>query len=99
MGWDVSIRALLSLVLVLGLIAGAGYLARRFGVAGGLTLRRNARRRLSLVEQLQIDNRRRLVLVKKDDTEFLLLVGGGADLHIDKSPAPEPFTLPEGPTS
>jgi flagellar protein FliO/FliZ len=99
MGWDVSIRALLSLVLVLGLIAGAGYLARRFGVAGGLNLRRNARRRLSLVEQMQIDNRRRLVLVKKDDTEFLLLVGGGADLQLDKSPAPEPFTLPEGPSS
>ena len=98
MGWDVSLRALLSLVLVLGLIAGAGFLARRFGVAGGLTLKRGGRRRLGLVESLQIDNRRRLVLVRKDDAEYLLLVGGGADLHIDKSPAPEAFTLPEGPS-
>ncbi len=99
MGWDVSLRALLSLVLVLGLIAGAGYLARRFGVAGGLTLKRASRRRLGLVETLQIDNRRRVVLVRKDDTEYLLLVGGSSDLHIDKTPAPEAFTLPEGPTS
>ena len=96
MGWDVTIRALLSLVLVLGLIAGAGYLVRRFGVQGGLVLKRGTRRRLGVVEQLTVDNRRRLVLVRKDDTEHLLLVGGGADLLIESRPAPAPFSLPEG---
>ena len=99
MGWDMSLRALLSLVLVLGLIAGAGYLARRFGVAGGLTLKRGGRRRLGVVESLQIDNRRRVVLVRKDDTELLLLVGGSTDVHLQTTPAPEPFTLPEEPSS
>ena len=98
MGWDLTIRALLSLVLVLGLIAGTGLLARRFGVGGGFALRKSSRRRLGLVEQISVDNRRRLVLVRKDDTEFLLLVGGGTDLHLDSRPAPEPFTLPEGPS-
>jgi flagellar protein FliO/FliZ len=88
---------LLSLVLVLGLIAGAGLLARRFGMGGGFVLRKGARRRLAVVEQITIDNRRRLVLVRKDDTEMLLLIGGGTDLHIDSRAAPEPFTLPEGP--
>ena len=96
MGWDMSVRALASLVLVLGLIAGAGFLARRFGVAGGLALKRGGRRRLGVVETLQIDNRRRVVLVRKDDSEFLLLVGGGTDVHIQTAPAPEQFTLPEG---
>jgi len=95
MGWDMSIRALLSLVLVLGLIAGAGYVVRRYGGQGGLMLKRGARRRLSVVEQLTIDNRRRLLLVRKDDTEHLLLVGGGADLVIESRPA-ETFKLPEG---
>lgn len=99
MGWDMSLRALLSLVLVLGLIAGAGFLARRFGVAGGLALKRGGRRRLGVVESLQIDNRRRVVLVRKDDTEFLLLIGGSSDVHLHTTPAPEPFTLPEGPSS
>jgi len=97
MGWDMILRAVLSLMLVLGLIAGAGLLARRLGVAGGLTLKRGGRRRLGVVETLQIDNRRRLVLVRKDDSEYLLLIGGGADLHLDKNSAPEAFTLPEGP--
>ncbi len=99
MGWDVTIRGLLSLVLVLGLIAGAGVLARRFGMGGGFVLRKGARRRLGLVEQITVDNRRRLVLVRKDDSEFLLLVGGGADLHISTTSAPEQFTLPEEPLS
>lgn len=99
MGWDLTIRALLSLVLVLGLIAGTGLLARRFGVGGaGFALRKGSRRRLGLVEQIAVDNRRRLVLVRKDDTEYLLLVGGGNDLHLETRSAPEPFTLPEGPS-
>jgi flagellar protein FliO/FliZ len=98
MGWDLTIRAILSLVLVLGLIAGTGLLARRFGVGAGFTLRKGARRRLGLVEQIAVDNRRRLVLVRKDDTEILLLVGGSSDLHLQTMTAPEPFTLPEGPT-
>jgi flagellar biogenesis protein FliO len=99
LGSDAVIRALLSLVLVLGLIAGAGYLVRRFGVQGGLVMKRGARRRLGIVEQLTLDNRRRLVLVKKDDMEHLLLVGGGADLLIESKTAPEPFSLPQGEAS
>lgn len=95
MGWDMSIRALLSLVLVLGLIAGAGYVVRRFGMQGGMILKKGARRRLGVVEQLTIDNRRRLLLIRKDDTEMLLLVGGVTDLHLDSRPA-ETFKLPEG---
>ena len=95
MGLDVTIRALLSLVLVLGLIAGAGYVVRRFGLQGGMVMRRGARRRLAVVEQVTVDNRRRLILVKKDDMEHLLLVGGGTDLLIESKPAPEPFSLPQ----
>lgn len=94
MGWDVTVRALLSLVLVLGLIAGAGYVVRRYG-QGGLLLKKGQRRRLMVVEQLTIDNRRRLLLVKRDDTEHLLLIGGTADLLIESRPA-ETFKLPEG---
>ena|SRR5579859_6525064 len=94
MGWDVTIRALLSLVLVLGLIAGAGYLVRRYG-QGGLMLKKGQRRRLSVVEQLTVDNRRRLLLVRKDQNEHLLLIGGTSDLLIESAPA-EIFKLPEG---
>ena len=87
MGWDVTLRAVLSLIVVLGLIAGAGALVRRYGAQGGLALRKGGKRRLSVVESLPIDNRRRLLLVRKDQAEHLVLVGGANDLHLESKPA------------
>jgi flagellar protein FliO/FliZ len=93
MGWDVTFRAFLSLVLVFGLIIGAGLLAKRIAARGGLLARKGGRRRLAVIETLMIDNRRRLVLVRRDGTEHLLLVGGGTDLLIERAEAHPPFTL------
>jgi flagellar protein FliO/FliZ len=95
MGWDMTLRAALSLLLVFGLILGAGLIAKRIHAQGGLILRRSGKRRLALVEALPIDGRRRLLLVRKDATEHLLLVGGTADLVIERGAAHEPFTLGE----
>ncbi len=78
----VYLRFIASLVLVLGLILGLLWLLRRFGV-GGMVARPGARRRLAVVETMALDGRRRLVLVRRDDAEHLLLVGGPADLVIE----------------
>ena len=83
MSWDIYARTVLALVFVLGLIGAAAFFVKRFGLmAGPLTARR--RRRLALVEALPLDGRRRLVLVRRDDTEHLLLVGGSADLVVER---------------
>ncbi len=82
MSWDVYVKAIGSLVFVLGLIAGAAWIARRFGAAGGTMLGRS-KRRLGLVETLPLDNRRRLLLVRRDGVEHLLLIGGGSDLVVE----------------
>ena len=37
-----------------------------------------------MLEVLAIDGKRRLVLVRRDDTEHLLLIGGEADLVIER---------------
>jgi flagellar protein FliO/FliZ len=68
------IRFVLALVLVLGLILAMTWALKRFGVgaAGGGLM---ARRRLRTVETALIDGRHRLVLVRRDATEHLLLVG------------------------
>ncbi len=68
------LRFVASLVLVLGLILASVWAMRRFGLAGGL-LRPSAQRRLALVETLPLDARHRLVLVRRDDREHLLLIG------------------------
>lgn len=72
--------ALLLLVVVLFLIR----LLRRFGsgtfVAGG----RNRRTRLAVMDATAIDSRRRLVLVRRDDVEHLLLIGGPTDVVVEQ---------------
>jgi flagellar protein FliO/FliZ len=68
--------AVLSLALVLGLVVLAGRLAR----AGGLSTRAaGGGTRLALVQTLALDPKRRLLLVRCDRRELLLLTGGGQD--------------------
>jgi flagellar protein FliO/FliZ len=71
-------RAFFALALTLGLIGLAAYGARRFGPEWLVRLQRpKADRRLSIIESLPLDPARRLVLVRLDTTERLLLLGEG----------------------
>lgn len=85
------LRALAALALVLFLASGIGWLVRRSGLAG--TGNRPGRR-LSLVEVLAIDNRRRLVLVRRDDVEHLLLIGGESDMVVETRIVQRPESPP-----
>ncbi|MFR8206881.1 MAG: hypothetical protein ACLU99_11615 [Alphaproteobacteria bacterium] len=42
-----------------------------------------------MVESRRLDNRNSVVLLKRDDQEFLILLGSNANLLIDRSPAPQ----------
>lgn len=76
------LRFVLALLFVLGLAGLAGVLFRRFG-AGAVTRSLGRARRLSVEAVLPLDARRRLVLVRCDRTEHLLLLGPGVDLVIE----------------
>ena len=80
----VYLRFVLALVLVLGLALAALWLLRRFNI-GGMVARPGQRRRLSVVEAVAVDSRRRLVLVRRDGVEHLLLVGGTADVVVERA--------------
>ena len=83
-------RFLLALVAVLALIGGIAWLARRLGLGGKLAPNRGKSPRLSLVEVLALDSRRRLVLVRRDAREHLILLGPGGDLRVETDiPQPE----------
>lgn len=77
------LRFIGSLALVLILLVGVLWALRRFGV-GGMVTRPGMRRRLGVVEAVAVDGRRRLVLVRRDDREHLLLVGGATELVIER---------------
>lgn len=82
------LQFLLALLFVVGLILVAAWGARRMGL--GTTAAGRGRRRLSITETLPVDTRRRLVLVRRDDREHLLLIGGGADLVVERDIGRQP---------
>ncbi|MGI9420163.1 MAG: flagellar biosynthetic protein FliO [Geminicoccaceae bacterium] len=68
------LRFLLALAVVLGLIMLFAWIIRRFRL-GGLAGSALGSGRLEVIETLPIDGRQRLVLIRCDDHEHLLLVG------------------------
>ena len=78
-------RAVLALVFTLGLIGLGAVLARRYGPNALLRVQSRTTRRLAVVESLMLDPARRLVLVRFDDQERLLLLGEGRVLAEGKA--------------
>lgn len=82
-------RFLLALVFIIGLIGLFALLLRRLGPAGmRLTPSRGKERRLGVVEVTALDARRRLVLIRRDDKEHLLLLGHSGDCVIERDIQP-----------
>jgi len=92
------LRFVLALIAVLGLIGLIAWAARRFGLVPGGTI--GGGRRLAVLETMPLDGKRRLVLVRRDDREHLLLLGPGTggDLVVERDIAaramPTTQTLP-----
>jgi flagellar protein FliO/FliZ len=81
------LRAVLALILVLGLIGAAAWAVRRFGPGGLFSARPSKARRLGVIETLAVDARHRLVLVRRDDREHLLLLGPAQSLVVEQHAA------------
>ncbi|HSG33908.1 MAG TPA: hypothetical protein VLA37_05185, partial [Sphingomonadaceae bacterium] len=64
----------LSLIFVIGLIGVVAWAYKRFALGGRLGIRPGGGR-LDVVETRAIDAKRRLVLVRRDRVEHLILVG------------------------
>jgi flagellar protein FliO/FliZ len=85
-GMPDAARFLVAFMLVLGLIGAGALLWRRFGV-GPLapTGPRGRQPRLAVIDAAFVDARRRLILVKRDNTEHLLMIGGPTDIVIESN--------------
>lgn len=82
------LRVIVSLVLVVGMLLLVLWALRRFNI-GGIVARPGARRRLALVETMAVDSRRRLMLVRRDGVEHLLMIGGSHDLVVESGIVPQ----------
>ena len=91
-------RAIFALAITLGLVGLAAVAARRFGPEWMTRLQRpRSERRMAIVESLPLDPARRLVLVRLDGAERLLLLGEGRLLaEVSPQAAPEATTAEPG---
>ena len=86
MEFDLStpVRAILALILVVGLIGLVVWLVRRFNTDRlGNASARGRQPRLAVIDAAAVDGRRRLVLIRRDNVEHLLMIGGPTDVVVE----------------
>ncbi len=87
-----AVKFVVYFLLVLGLIGAAAYLWRQlqFGSLGAIGPR-SRQPRLAVIDHANVDGRRRLILIRRDNTEHLLMIGGPTDIviepNINRAPA------------
>ncbi len=86
MGLDTYLCFLISLVLVVAMIGALAWVMRRFGLATRFAAPAG-QKRLGIVEVLPIDGKRRLVLLRRDAVEHLVLLGIATDVVIETGAA------------
>jgi flagellar protein FliO/FliZ len=79
-----TLTFIFAFVAVLALIFLVGWLARRFaGNRLGANTNRSRMPRLAVIDAAAVDGRRRLVLVRRDNVEHLLMIGGPSDIVVE----------------
>jgi len=89
MGATTYIQAVLALILVVGIILALAWLLRRYGLGEGPHGPLGRKKRIATIESTTVDSRHRLVLVRRDETEHLILVGPGDSFVVERGIVPQ----------
>ncbi len=73
----------IAFVIVLALIGLAAWLVRRFSGNNVANANRGRMPRLAVIDATAVDGRRRLVLVRRDNVEHLIMIGGPTDVVVE----------------
>ena len=76
-----------ALALVLGLMWAFAWALKKLRIGGAATTT-GAQGRLSVTAQLPLDIKHRAVILKQDDTEHLVILGGDHPVVVSSAPAP-----------
>jgi flagellar protein FliO/FliZ len=80
------VRFVVAFVIVLALIGITFWLIRRFSAGRvGSAAQRGRAPRLAVIDAAAVDGRRRLVLVRRDNVEHLLMIGGPSDIVVEQN--------------
>ena len=77
------LKFVFALLFVLGLIAALAVVAKRFGLGHRGPVRRGGGKRLTIVEAMPLDAKRRVLLIRRDAHEHLLLLGNSGEQVIE----------------
>src|SRR5580704_6370138 len=81
-----AVRFFLAFLIVLGLIGATAWAVRRFGSGRlGSAASRGRQPRLGVTDYASIDARRRLILVRRDNVEHLVMIGGPTDVVVESN--------------
>src|ERR1700747_1974042 len=80
-----GLKVVLVVIVVLGLLALAFWLLRQFGGGRVNATTRGRQSRLAVIDQATVDRRRRLVLIRRDNVEHLLIIGGPSDVVVEQN--------------
>jgi flagellar protein FliO/FliZ len=79
-----AVRFFFAFVIVLALIGLTAFLVRRFGGERlGASSSRGRQPRLAVIDAAAVDGRRRLILIRRDNVEHLLMIGGPSDVVVE----------------
>ena len=84
------LKFVLALAFVLALILLLSAAAKRFGFGNRGPVKRGAGKRLDIVESLPIDAKRRLLLVRRDAEEHLIMIGANGEQVLETGITPPP---------
>jgi flagellar protein FliO/FliZ len=102
-GMPFPVQFFLAFIIVLGLIGATAWAVRRFGAGrlggGGL---RGRQPRLAVIDYASVDGRRRLILIRRDNVEHLVMIGGPTDVVVESNivraaPASRDVAVPRQP--
>jgi flagellar protein FliO/FliZ len=77
------VNFVIAFVFVLLLIGAAAWVVRRFGGTRIDAAARGRQPRLAVVDSAAVDNRRKLVIIRRDNVEHLLMIGGPSDVVVE----------------
>jgi hypothetical protein len=103
-GMPFPVQFFLAFVIVLALIGATAWAVRRFGSGrlGGVGMR-GRQPRLAVIDYASVDGRRRLILIRRDNVEHLVMIGGPTDVVVESNivraapAASRDVAMPRGP--
>jgi flagellar protein FliO/FliZ len=81
MEFETYLRFILVLIFVLGLVLALGWVLKRSGISGSAVAGRG--KRLGVVETAFLGPKHRLILVRRDDVEHLVLLGPNTNTLVE----------------